>query len=143
MTIERWNISSGLAWEPLRGYSRAVRAGNQLFISGTTAIDAKGEVIASGNPYEQTKYIIAKCKDVLATAGFVLSDVVRTRLFITQMTSWDEYARAHREAFGEIRPASGIVQVTKLVDPRLTIEMEMDAILGCELVDNKQVLFHK
>jgi enamine deaminase RidA (YjgF/YER057c/UK114 family) len=120
-----------------------VRAGNQLFISGTTAIDAKGEVIASGNPYEQTKYIIAKCKDVLATAGFVLSDVVRTRLFITQMTSWDEYARAHREAFGEIRPASGIVQVTKLVDPRLTIEMEMDAILGCELVDNKQVLFHK
>ena len=139
MTNKRYNYSSGLAWEPLRGYSRAVRVGDHLYISGTTAIDAQGEVIAPGDPYKQTKFIIGRCKEILSAAGFALTDVVRTRLFVTQLSSWDDYARAHRAAFGEIRPASSIVQVVKLVDPRLVIELEMDAFLNCELVENREL----
>jgi enamine deaminase RidA (YjgF/YER057c/UK114 family) len=143
MSIERTNFSSGLAWEPLRGYSRAVRAGNHLFISGTTAINAKGEVHAAGEPYEQTKYILFKCREILGAAGFSLTDVVRTRLYITQMSRWDDYAKAHREILGDVRPASSIVQVAKLVDPRLTIELEMEAVLGCQLVESKSLIFDK
>ncbi len=133
---ERFNIASGSPWEPLRGYSRAVQVGDQLFVSGTTAVDARGEVFAAGDAYEQTKYVIQKLKDVLSTAGYRMDDVVRTRLFVTNMSKWDEYARAHREAFEKIRPASSIVQVDRLVDPRLMIEMELDAVLGCRLVDS-------
>jgi enamine deaminase RidA (YjgF/YER057c/UK114 family) len=132
----RTNIASGSLWEPLRGYSRAVKVGNSIFISGTTAVDDKGEVVAAGDAYEQTRYVIQKVRDILTLSGFQLSDVVRTRLFITNMAKWDEYAKAHREAFENIRPASSIVQVTKLVDPRLTIEMEIDAIGGCESVES-------
>lgn len=132
----RYNIASGSLWEPLRGYSRAVKIGNALYISGTTAVDEKGDVVAVGDAYEQTRYVIQKVRDVLALSGLELSDVVRTRLFITNMAKWDEYARAHREAFENIRPASSIVQVMKLVDPRLTIEMEVDAVGGCEGVEN-------
>ncbi|MBN8549209.1 MAG: RidA family protein [Deltaproteobacteria bacterium] len=132
----RYNIASGSHWEPLRGYSRAVKVGNSVFISGTTAVDEKGEVVAAGDAYEQTRYIIQKVRDVLAMTGLELSDVVRTRLFVTNMAKWDEYARAHREAFENIRPASSIVQVTKLVDPRLMIEMEIDAVGGSQGVEN-------
>lgn len=134
--IERHNIASGSIWEPLRGYSRAVKAGNHLFISGTTAVDGRGEVVAAGDAYEQTKFVIQKIRDILALAGFEMTDVVRTRLFVTNMAKWEDYAKAHREAFESVRPASSIVQVTKLVDPRLTIEMEVDAILGCELKES-------
>ncbi|MBN8548341.1 MAG: RidA family protein [Deltaproteobacteria bacterium] len=132
----RYNFASGSHWEPLRGYSRAVKIGNSVFISGTTAVDEKGEVVAAGDAYEQTRYIIQKVRDVLAMTELELSDVVRTRLFVTNMAKWDEYARAHREAFENIRPASSIVQVTKLVDPRLMIEMEIDAVGGSQGVEN-------
>jgi enamine deaminase RidA (YjgF/YER057c/UK114 family) len=132
---ERVNVASGSMWEPLRGYSRAVRVGQQLFVSGTTAIDRNGDVVGVGDPYIQTRFVIERIRHVLTAAGFKLSDVVRSRLFVTQMGRWDEYAKAHREAFETIRPASSIVQVSKLVDPRLMIEMEVDAILGCTLVE--------
>lgn len=132
---ERINIASRSMWEPLRGYSRAVRVGNQLYISGTTAIDRAGEVVGAGNPYLQTRFVIDRIREILNHAGFRLSDVVRTRLYVTQMARWEDYAKAHREAFEVIRPASSIVQVSKLVDPRLLIELEADAVLGCTIVD--------
>jgi enamine deaminase RidA (YjgF/YER057c/UK114 family) len=109
--------------------------GNHLYISGTTAIDRAGEVVGAGDPYVQTRFVIDRIREVLSHAGFKLADVVRTRLFVTQMARWEDYAKAHREAFEQIRPASSIVQVSKLVDPRLMIELEADAILGCTLID--------
>jgi enamine deaminase RidA (YjgF/YER057c/UK114 family) len=124
------NFLSGSPLEPLRGYSRAVRVGDSLWISGTTAMSAKGEVIAPNDPYEQTRYIIATARSILTAAGFRLEDVVRTRLFVTNISHWEDYAEAHREAFENIRPASSLVQITKLVDARLTVEMEFDAVLG-------------
>lgn len=124
------NFLSGSPLEPLRGYARAVRVGDSLWISGTTAMSAKGEVIAPNDPYEQTRYIISTARNILAAAGFRLEDVVRTRLFVTNISHWEDYAEAHREAFENIRPASSLVQVTKLVDARLTVEMEFDAVLG-------------
>lgn len=130
---ERTNIASGSHWEPLRGYSRAVRVGDLLYISGTTATDGKGDIIAPGDPYEQTKYVINFIKLILSQNGFKVSDVVRTRLYVTNLNHWDDYARAHRETFEIIRPASSIVQVSRLTDPRLLVEMEADAVLGCEL----------
>lgn len=131
---ERINIASGSPWEPLRGYSRAVRVGDHLYVSGTTAMNSEGEVIGQGDAYEQTRYIIKVIRDVLATQGFALNDVVRTRLFVTNISKWEEYARGHSEAFDSIRPASSIVQVTRLVDPRLLLEMEVEAVLGCKLL---------
>lgn len=130
---ERVNIASGSPWEPLRGYSRAVRVGDQLFISGTTSTTVSGDVYAAGDAYQQTRYILQKVIKVLEQAGFAKTDVVRTRLFVTNIAHWNDFARAHREVFETVRPASSIVQVAKLVDPRLLLEMEVDAIRGCEL----------
>lgn len=139
MSKERINFSSKSVWEPLRGYSRAVQVGEQLFISGTTAVDAKGEVIAPNEPYEQTRFVINRIREILSSAGFKISDVVRTRLFVTNLSRWEDYAKAHRDAFETIRPASSIVQVARLVDPRLTIEMEVEAIRGVEVIDSRSI----
>lgn len=128
--MKRINISSGSPFEPLRGYSRCVVLGDNFYLSGTTSTDSKGEIIGEGDPYAQTTYILQKVKIFLVEAGFSLSDVVRTRLYVTNMTRWDDYARAHREFFEKIRPASSIVQVVRLVDPRLLIEIEVEAIRG-------------
>ena len=137
--MERVNIATRSPWEPLRGFSRAVHVGNQIFISGTTAMGSDGEVVGIGDAYEQTRSIIHRVKKVLINRGFALSDVVRTRLFVTNIARWEDYARAHREAFETIRPASSIVQVVKLVDPRLLLEMEVDAIRGYEVTTNVPV----
>ncbi len=128
---ERVNIASGSPFEPMRGYSRAVRVGDQLFVSGTTAMMSNGDIVGTGDCYEQTKHAIKVIKDVLASAGFAMSDVVRTRMSVTNIQEWKEYARAHSEAFDAIRPASSIVQVARLVDPRLLVEIEVDAVRGC------------
>ena len=136
---ERTNFSSKSPWEPLRGFSRAVLVGDHLYISGTTALGEQGQVFGVGDPYEQTKYVIGTVKKILAVSGFTLQDVVRTRLFITAMPRWDDYARAHREAFEAIRPASSIVQVQKLVDPRLMLEMEVDAVRNCSMPFSKAI----
>ena len=137
----RINFSSGSPHEPLRGYSRAVQIGDQLWISGTTAITEKGDVVAPGDPYEQTKYVVNIIRSILTSAGLQLSDVVRTRLFITNVARWDDYARAHREAFEKIRPASSIVQVAKLVDARLVLEMEVDAVRGVTEIEHRSIKY--
>jgi enamine deaminase RidA (YjgF/YER057c/UK114 family) len=131
----RTNILSRSPFEPLRGYSRAVQVGDQLFVSGTTAMNYKGEVTAPGDAYEQTKTVLSSIKTILTSRGFSMQDVVRTRLFVTNMSKWEDYARAHREVFETIRPASSMVQVVKLVDPRLVVELEVDAIRGATMQD--------
>lgn len=133
---DRTNFSSGLATEHLRGYCRAVRAGDHLYISGTTAMTRDGKVVGTNDPYIQTRYVIQNLREIIRAAGFQFSDIVRTRLFITDMTQWKRYARAHREAFEKIRPASSIVEVKRLMDPRFLIELEADAIRGCETTDS-------
>ena len=126
----RTNLISRSPFEPLRGYSRALQAGDTLYISGTTAMNYKGEVTAPGDAYEQTKAILHSIKTILTSRGFSIGDVVRTRLFVTNISKWEDYARAHREVFENVRPASSMVQVAKLVDPRLCVELEVDAIKG-------------
>jgi enamine deaminase RidA (YjgF/YER057c/UK114 family) len=137
--LTRTNILSGSPLEPLRGYSRAVQVGNHLSISGTTAMNSKGDVAKPGEAYEQTRYVLSIIKSVLMSRGFSLADVVRTRLFVTNISRWEDYARAHREVFEAIRPASSMVQVVKLVDPRLVVEVEADAIRGVTEVDSASV----
>lgn len=133
---ERINYSTGSPWETLRGFSRAVKVGDSLFVSGTTAINEKGEVIGVGDAYQQTRYVLDKIKRIVQNAGFKNSDIVRTRMFVTDLSRWDDYARAHREVFDSIRPVSAITQVSRLTDPRLLVEIEADAILGCELKES-------
>lgn len=135
----RTNIFSRSPLEPLRGYSRAVQVGDHLFISGTTAMNAKGEVVAPGDAYEQTKSVLATIKTILTSRGFSLEDVVRTRLFVTNISKWEDFARAHREVFEMVRPASSMVQVVKLVDPRLVVELEVDAIRGAMMQDTASI----
>ena len=130
--MKRIIIQSGSHFEPLRGYSRAVVIGDKLYVSGTNALQKSGDVVGVHSAYEQAKYSLDKIKSVLASAHFELKDVVRTRMYVTNLAKWDEYAQAHREVFGEIRPASAIVQVTRLVDPRLIVEIEVEAVRGAE-----------
>ncbi len=125
---DRVNFASQSPWEPLRGFSRAVRVGDHLYISGTTALSENGQVVGIGDAYEQTRYVLSVVKKIVAAAGFTIEDIVRTRMFITNMALWKDYARAHRETFEMVRPASSIVQVQRLVDARLMLEMEVDAV---------------
>ena len=123
-------IASGAPWEPIFGYSRAVRAGGWLAISGTTAIDGRGQIVGRGDMYEQARQAIDNLAAALGRAGMSLADVVRTRVFVTDITRFDEVARAHRERFGEHPPCSTIVEVRRLVDPAMLIEIEADAWSG-------------
>lgn len=127
---ERIQYASGSPWEPLRGFSRAVQVGNVLYISGTTAQVASGDIMGGASPYHQTRFALEQIKRIIAEAGFQLSDVVRTRLMVTNMADFGEYARAHHEVFESIRPASSIAQVVRLVDPRLLVEIEVEAVRG-------------
>jgi enamine deaminase RidA (YjgF/YER057c/UK114 family) len=127
----RQNISSGTPWEPIVGYSRAVRVGDRIFVSGTTATDASGGIVGLNDPYAQTKQIVANLAAALERAGGRLADVVRTRIFVTDVTQWEAVARAHGEAFGAIRPACTMVEVSKLIAPEIMVEIEADAVIGC------------
>lgn len=139
--LSRTNIASGSPFEPLRGYSRAVQVGDALYISGTTAMNANGDVVAPGDPYQQTKHILTSIRSILTSRNFQMSDVVRTRLFVTNIARWDDYARAHREVFEHVRPASSLVQVVKLVDPRLVVEIEVEALRGATDISSVTVSF--
>lgn len=128
---QRINFSSGAPWEAIIGYSRAVRIGNIIEVTGTVAADENGAV-AVGDAYAQTEFIIKKIEKVLEQAGASLADVVRTRMFVTDISQWEAYGRAHGEFFGEIRPCTTMVEVTKLISPEYMIEIEATAILSNE-----------
>ena len=125
---QRTLISSGTIWETKYGYSRAVRVGNVAFVAGTTAVDENGAVVGPGSPYEQARFIFQKIEKALVQAGFSLQQVVRVRTFITDISRWEEVARAQGEAFADIRPAATLVQVSALVSPELLVEIEVDAV---------------
>lgn len=121
-------ISSGSPWEDVVGYSRAVRVGNVIEVAGTTAVDGD-RVIGEGNVYEQTRFILQKISLALQEAGASLEDVVRTRMFITDISAWEQAGKAHGEVFSQIKPASAMIEVSALIDSRLLIEIEATAIL--------------
>lgn len=126
--MTRINYSSGAPWEAIVGYSRAVQISNQIEITGTVAVGEDGKVVGKGNPYEQTRFIIDKVERILASAGFALSDVIRTRIFVTDISFWKEVGKAHGESFSAIRPATTMVQVVALIEPDYLVEIEFTAI---------------
>ena len=127
--MRRQLYSSGTAWEPVVGYSRAVRVDNRIWVSGTTSTGSDGAIVGKGDPYAQAKQAIANIERALAAAGAVLADVVRTRIFVTDIAHWQDIGRAHGEAFADIRPASTMVEVSRLIDPDLLVEIEADAVM--------------
>jgi enamine deaminase RidA (YjgF/YER057c/UK114 family) len=127
---KRINVSTGTPWETIVGYSRAVRIGNHVYVSGTTASDEQGNVIGVGDASAQTEYIIRKIERALTDAGASLKDVVRVRMFVTDIARWEEIGRVHGQFFRDIRPVSTMVEVAKLIDPGHLIEIEVDAVIG-------------
>ena len=124
---KRERISSGAKWESIIGYSRAVKVGNRIYVTGTTAIGEDGEIVGTGDAYEQAKQCLRNIESALKRLGAELEHVVRTRMYVTDISRWEEYGRAHGEVFREIMPATTMVEVGGLIDPRMLIEIEADA----------------
>ncbi len=127
---QRRNISSGTKWENKLGYSRAVRIGNTVEVAGTAAVDETGKLVGLNDPYQQTRFILAKIEKALVEAGATMKDVVRTRVFVTDIKNWDRVGQAHGEVFEEIRPVSTLVEVSRLIDPEMLVEIEATAVIS-------------
>ncbi len=127
--LSRTTVRSGAPWEPVVGYSRAVRVGPHIAVSGSAPVGTDGKLVGAGDAYEQAKQCIRVIETALEQAGAGLGDVIRTRMFVTDIEQWAEYSRAHKEAFGDVMPATSMVEVTRLIDPAMLIEIEADAFV--------------
>ena len=128
--MHRQTFSTNTPWEKSVAYSRAVRVGNQVFVSGTTASNEDGMTVAVGDAYQQTVFILRKIESALHEVGAKITDVVRTRMFVTDISQWEQIGRAHGEVFAEINPAATLVEVSRLINPDHLIEIEVDAVIG-------------